>query len=385
MQLNFDTQLFGRRLFGNVGQRNADTRVVSTGFTTNIALTGPRALEARHSYSDDLPSMNVAFELSDKFLVRAGWAKVMARPMLQNLAPTISGITTPSAGTGTLTIGNPRLAPFRAENFDLSFEWYFNEGGLLSLALFKKDVTNFPQTVSTDASIQSILDPAALSAFLETLTLPQRDWVLGTFSGTPGTFAVRQFQDAPGGEIKGFELAYQQDLTFLPGWGKNFGVQANFTKLSSELSYILDPGSITPPAPQVVQNGPFLGASPKSANATLYYETPKWSARVSWAYRDRYVTTYPLAAGTCPPGLNPTTNPLIPCDAPLLNDFVGSEATRNIDASVKLQVTDWLQFSIEALNITNQTEDRWAYQDEPLVTQYSSTGRQIFAGFRLRL
>ncbi len=385
MQLNFDTELFGHRLFGNVGQRNADTRVVSTGFTTNIALTGPRPLEARHSYSDDLPSMNVAFELSEKFLVRAGWAKVMARPMLQNLAPTISGITTPSSGAGSLTIGNPRLAPFRAENFDLSFEWYFNEGGLLSLGLFKKDVSNFPQTVSSDASIQAILDPAAFDAFLETLTQPQRDWVLGTFSGTPGTFAVRQFQNAPGGEIKGYELAYQQDLTFLPGWGKNFGIQANFTKLSSELSYILDPGSATPPVPQVVQNGPFLGASPKSANATLYYETPKWSARVSWAYRDRYVTTYPLAAGTCPPGLNPTTSPLVPCDSPLLNDFVGSEATRNIDASVKFQATEWLQFSIEALNITNQTENRWAYQDEPLVTQYSSTGRQIFAGFRLRL
>ena len=45
----------------------------------------------------------------------------------------------------------------------------------------------------------------------------------------------------------------------------------------------------------------------------------------------------------------------------------------------------YLSFSIEGLNLTNQTEDRWAYQDEPLVTQYSSTGRQIFAGFRLSL
>jgi outer membrane receptor protein involved in Fe transport len=83
--------------------------------------------------------------------------------------------------------------------------------------------------------------------------------------------------------------------------------------------------------------------------------------------------------------LNPTTSPLVPCDAPLLNDFVGSEATRNIDASVKFQATEWLQFSIEALNLTNQTENRWAYEADPLVTQYSSTGRQIFAGFRLSL
>ena len=68
-----------------------------------------------------------------------------------------------------------------------------------------------------------------------------------------------------------------------------------------------------------------------------------------------------------------------------MNDFVGSEATRNIDASVTWQATDFLSFTVEGLNLTNQTENRWAYQDEPLVTQYSSTGRQIFAGFRLTL
>jgi iron complex outermembrane recepter protein len=390
VQINFDTQLFDHRIFGNVGQRNADTRVVSTGFTTAptaAGTSGPRPLQARHSYTDDLPSANLAFEVTDKLLVRAGWAKVMARPLLANLSPTISGITTPTTGTGSITIGNPELSPFRAENLDLSVEWYFSEGGLLSLGLFKKDVSNFPQTISGEATIQSLLNPSAFAAFLETLTPQQRDWVTGANTGgVPGSFGVRQFRDAPGGEIKGFELSYQQDFTFLPGWMKNFGMQANFTKLSSELGYIIDPGQTTPPvSPQVVSNGPFLGASPKSANATLYYETPKWSARVSWAYRDRYVTTYPLAAGTCAPGLQPAPNQNTPCDSPLINDFVGSEATRNIDAAVKFQATDWLQFTIEALNLTNQTEDRWAYESEPLVTQYSSTGRQIFAGFRLSL
>jgi TonB-dependent receptor len=379
VQLNFDTSLFDHRLFGNIGQRKADTRVRSLGFTT-AGPTGPRPIEASHDYSDDLPSINVAYELSDKWLLRAGWAKVMARPQLANLAPTISGITTPSAaGTiGSLTIGNPELAPFRAKNMDLSLEWYFNEGGLLSLALFKKEVSNFPQTVSTEGFIQDILGPDAYAAFLETQTAAQQIWLeTGGPGGGPGLYGIRQFRNAPGGDIKGWELSYQQDLTFLPGWMKNFGVQANFTKLSSSLAYIIDPGATVPtPIPQVVANGPFTGASPKSANATLYYETPKWSARVSWAYRDRYVTTYPLAAGTCAPG---------ECNSPLINDFVGSEATRNIDAGVKFQATDWLQFSVEGLNLTNQTEDRWAYQDEPLVTQYSSPGRQIFAGFRMTL
>jgi outer membrane receptor protein involved in Fe transport len=83
--------------------------------------------------------------------------------------------------------------------------------------------------------------------------------------------------------------------------------------------------------------------------------------------------------------LIPGSNPPAPCNAPLINDFIGSEATRNVDASVTWQATDHLSLTLEGLNLTNQTEDRWAYQDEPLVTQYSSTGRQIFAGFRLSL
>jgi len=386
-QLDFNFDLFGKRMFGNVGVRKADTRVKSLGFTTSLAgpNPGPRPLFGLNHYSDDLPSANLAYQITDDIVIRAGWAKVMARPLLANLSPSITGLTLQTApgAFGSVTVGNPELSPFRAKNIDLSFEWYFAEGGLFSVALFKKEVSNFPQTVATSGTLQQLLSPDEYAVIFATATAQQQAWLSGT-SGSQALFGIRRFENAPGGDIKGYELSYQQDLTFLPGFLKNFGVQANFTHLNSELQYILDPGStVAPLAPQVTQGGPFLGASPDSANATLYYETPKWSARVSWAFRDRYVSTYPVAAGTCAPGLIPggTT----PCNAPLINDFIGSEATRNIDASVTWQATDFLSFTVEGLNLTNQTEDRWAYQEEPLVTQYSSTGRQIFAGFRLSL
>jgi TonB-dependent receptor len=384
-QINFNYDVFGHRTSGNFGIRDAATHVKSQGFTPSTAATGPRPLQAEHTYSDKLPSFNIAYQLTDTMLLRGGWSKVMARPQLQNLAPTITGLTTPTIGSTTVpsvTLGNPELSPFRAENFDLSWEWYFQEGGLLSVAVFKKDVSNFPQTVSTSSTLQEILPPDQYVATLETLTPAQVAWVNGGGSGGgPGLYGVRQFQDAPGGEIKGYEVSYQQDFTFLPSFWKNFGVQANYTHLNSELQYIVDPGNTlvtptTPARPQITAGGPFTGASPDSANFTLYYETKKWSARASYAFRSEYVSQYPIAAGTCDPGV---------CDAPLVNDFLGSRATRNIDAKVTWQAMDYLSFTIEALNITNQTEDRWAYEDEPLVTQYSSTGRQIFAGFRLSL
>ena len=156
MQINFDYDIGGHRTSGNFGVRDADTHVKALGYTPSVAATGPRPLEAEHTYTDKLPSFNIAYQLTDTMLLRGGWAKVMARPQLQNLAPTISGLTTPTIGSTTVpsvTLGNPELAPFRAQNYDLSWEWYFQEGGLLSVAVFKKDVSNFPQTVSTAATL----------------------------------------------------------------------------------------------------------------------------------------------------------------------------------------------------------------------------------------
>ncbi|WP_231576641.1 TonB-dependent receptor [Brevundimonas sp. KM4] len=180
-------------------------------------------------------------------------------------------------------------------------------------------------------------------------------------------FQVRQYNDAPGGKLDGFEIAYQQNFTFLPAPFDGFGIQANYTQIESELEYILDP------ARNLTGTAPFLGASPKSFNATIFYEVEKWSARVSSAYRAAYQTTYPLASGGCDPGV---------CDSPLINDFIGSEETLNVDAAFTYKLTDNVTFTAEALNLTNQTDTRWAYQADPVVNNYGSTGRQYFVGAR---
>jgi len=36
------------------------------------------------------------------------------------------------------------------------------------------------------------------------------------------------------------------------------------------------------------------------------------------------------------------------------------------------------------IGLTAETDDRWAYQADPLVEQYSAPGRQYFAGFRVQ-
>ncbi|MDV3459297.1 TonB-dependent receptor [Sphingomonas sp. HF-S4] len=389
-QADWNSELFGRPFRGNAGTRIAITDVTSTGATT-----AGRPIVGTNKYTDYLPSLNVVYEPVNDLLVRISASKVMARPLLGNLAPTLTAISVPTtAGAqsgATLTVGNPKLQPFRSTNFDASVEWYFAPGGLLSLAAFRKDIDSFPQTIFFTAPLSRFADQATIAAILAQFTpgSPQANYITGGFD-----FQARQFADAPGGWLKGIEASFQMDFTFLPGFLKNFGAQVNYTHIDSELNYILDPGTAT--VPRTTGKGPFLGVSPDAVNATLYYDSKPFRARVSMAHRKGYSTNYPIAAGSCSPGIIPNPTPLTPgqvnannapggyCTGPLINDFIYSRSTTNIDASMSFNFTDWVSLTLEGLNLTNQTSDRYAYEGQNAVTQYASSGRIFRAGVRVR-
>ncbi|PHY21721.1 TonB-dependent receptor [Caulobacter sp. BP25] len=368
VQFDYNTELFGRELRGNIGTRYAITDVQSDGLTNSS-----RPISGENNYKDVLPSLNAVYEVADNMFLRFGAAKVMARPLLGNLAPSVTAISVPStAGAtvgGSLTVGNPKLDPFRATNYDLSFEWYFTSGALISIAVFDKDIKNFPQTLINNGPLSSIMDADAIAA----LRAAQTNVNSIAYIDADNTFDIRQFGNAPGGYIRGIEFNYQQNLTFLPWYFKNLGVQFNATHLESELNYIVTPANSRTGAAAVTAKGPFTGASPNAANFTIYYEVDKFSARLSSSYRKGYRTTYPIAAGTCEPGF---------CDSPLVNDFLGSSKTFNLDGSATYKLSKNITFTLEALNLTDQTENRWAYENDPVVTRYAAVGRSIFAGVR---
>jgi len=288
----------------------------------------------------------------------------------------------------TLTIGNPQLKPFRATNLDASIEWYFAPGGLISIAGFQKEIDSFPQTIFYTASLSNFADPETIAAIQAQFTNANQI----AYIQNDRPFTARQFRDAPGGWLRGIEVSFQMDFTFLPSFLKNFGAQVNYTHIDSELNYILDPGTVNAQGvqltPQTLGKGPFLGVSPDAFNATLYYETKRFRARVSVAQRKGYSTAYPIAAGSCSPGL--TNNPANPsvagteCNGPLINDFVFSRSTTNVDASMSFNFTDWASLTLEGLNLTNQPSERYAYEGQNAVTQYASSGRIFRAGVRFR-
>ncbi|MBU2418290.1 MAG: TonB-dependent receptor [Alphaproteobacteria bacterium] len=339
VQVDFDTAMGAMPVRGNVGLRYIETDQYSTGYT--LAAGAPVFTEANRSYDDLLPSMNIVFEPMEDFLVRLGAAKVMTRPGLGSLTP--GGTVSVSGNNRTVNSGNPLLEPTRATTYDVAFEWYFAPESILSLALFKKDINSFVANDTVTAPFTGnalgLPDSVATAACGATAGCsPGADWVFN------------QPVNTEGGELDGFEISYQQPLTFLPGVFRNFGVLANYTYVDSEIEY---PNGTT---------NTLTNLSKRAYNGTLYYEDDRFSARVSGTYRDGYLTQVPGRNG---------------------NAIEGVVDTFNVDASASYNVTEELTLTLEGINLTDEVPTQYV-GNYNLVSVHHHTGRQLFAGFRYR-
>ncbi|MDO9223257.1 MAG: TonB-dependent receptor [Caulobacter sp.] len=342
VQAQFRTEWAGMPVRGDFGLRYVKTEVEASGF---LATGGGTAVTAVNDYSDVLPSVNMAIDLTDDVKLRLGAAKVMARPQLPNLSP---GGTVNTASQ-LITTGNPLLDPFQAKTYDASLEWYFAKDSLLSFAIFYKDIDSYIQTVRETRAYGTTGLPLSL--------LP------------PGQDASTVYQvtapiNTEGGPLKGFEISYQQPFTFLPAPLDRFGAVLNYTYVQSEIEYATSATS------GVTVTDDLVNLSPRAYNATLYYEYGRVAARVSASYRDDYLQTVP--------GRNSSTA----AGATNTNDVEGKRETFNVDASASFKVNDSMSLTFEALNLTDEYNDQYISSTADRSSVYHHTGRQIYFGFR---
>jgi TonB-dependent receptor len=385
-QIDFNFDVLGNPLRGDVGVRVARTSVTGRGNVGGTRSSLGVPVTARNEYTDVLPSANIVYEPVRNFLIRFAASKTISRPQLNALTPGTTAFPTGLNAAGAapqVTVGNPNLEPFRSTNFDVSFERYFGRSGIVALTLFHKDLKSFPQQIAGEAPLSDVFSPEIYEQILGTITSP----TLLAYTQAGGVYAVRQFQDAPGGTIKGLEVNVQTNFDIISEALASFGVTANYTYIDSELSYLTSTvlsttqTGTTSTAQNTFATGPFLNTSPHSFNATLYYENEVWSARVSGAYRKRYVNRFPLSSGTCAVGIN--TNAGGPCNSPVLADFGYTEDTLNVDAALAWNVNKIVKLTLEGRNLTNEPQYRSMYQANPVTQTYASTGRIFTAGVRV--
>lgn len=325
---------------GNVGVRRVKTTQSSTGYST---VDGAMVLtHVSRDYTDTLPSLNLVAELAPDLMLRFGAAKVMARPGLSSLTP---GTTLSlSSGHRYVNGGNPNLDPIRARTLDLGVEWYFQEGGLLGLALFHKDIESFVQGTSTVMPFSASGLPASL--------------LDGTGVSPNEDFTFTRPLNTPGGDLKGAEFNYVQPFSFLPGRWSNLGLQLNYTWVDSQIQYLTSTGAAS-------LKTDLTGLSKNSYNSTLFYEGEKLGARVSYTHRDGYYTQVPASVQ----GFS----------------FHGMDAVDTVDASISWKIDDHLEVSLEGINLTNETTNEWVGTSAwKLPLTYTQTGREFLLGLRYK-
>jgi hypothetical protein len=274
-----------------------ETEQTSKGYTFTSG--SPLQTEVTRKYDDVLPSLNLVYDFSDSLLMRVGAAKVMTRPSLGQLNPGSS--VSVSGNSRSVTAGNPDLEPFRADAYDLGFEWYFASESILSVALFYKDIESFVQTIA-----RRVRSPATRWACRTASPIAACGTTPGCSPSADWDFSCRP---TPGRRTAGLRNQLPAAVQLPARVWSNFGAILNYTGVESEIDYLNSAGA-------VIATDDLTGLSKSAYNATLYYDNKTFSARISAAYRSDYLTTVPGRDG---------------------NDVEGTASTLNIDFSSLVQ------------------------------------------------
>ncbi|WP_286133483.1 TonB-dependent receptor [Colwellia sp. UCD-KL20] len=207
-----------------------------------------------------LPSLTLSYKINEDMVGRFALSKTMARPRIDSLKPSYSMAQNVwGAGDSNGTINNPALKPLESKNIDLSYEWYFNEGGAFSLAYFHKDMSNFEEKASINAHWvdltsmdQSVIQSSNPLDFLIEKGADGKDLL---FDETPNCFEnsrhrwqtnslesssvcdtiiVNLIRNGKGGTNQGIEVGYTQNFDFLPGVFGGLGTTMNYTYSDSK-------------------------------------------------------------------------------------------------------------------------------------------------------
>ncbi|MCU1317245.1 MAG: TonB-dependent receptor [Candidatus Acidoferrum typicum] len=259
------------RLVAGVRFEGTNLDTVTPVFDANNNFLGNTKLNG--SYVKALPSASLRFALKTDTNLRLIYSRGFSRPDPQEIAQAVSVDNT--ANPILVGLGNPNLKPETADNIDVLFEHYLNPFGVITAGYFYKNLT----------------EPIITHTFDNVTT--------GTFGSatcsTTTTCRVTQPVNAGSAWINGFEAAYLQHLSFLPGAFAGLGISANYGYTASRTSFGPDFGRTD--HPRLVRN------APHTWNISPTYDRRRISMRVGLSYNAQNIAGYG-APGTGPFGDN---------------------------------------------------------------------------------
>lgn len=307
------------------GARWEQTEFTAQGKTLNLDNETASIAQRDRRYDNFLPGVHLRYDVTDALVLRASWTNSIARPDFSQTA----FYKSINNDDQEISVGNPDLETLESMNWDASVEYYLPSLGVLSAAVFYKDIENF--------SFETV-DPAGDPAF-------------------PG-YEVTTFLNGGKGRIQGLELAYQQQLRGLPAPFDGLGVMANITFLDSSAFYPTRAG----------ESVPFVGQSDYVGNVGLTYEKGGFFARAAVNFRSERLREDEPIGGNRFEDL-------------IVDDFA------QLDLTVRYKFSKNLIFFTELVNITD--EPFRVFQRSPDGTtrlgQWEEYGWSANVGFRWSL
>jgi iron complex outermembrane receptor protein len=252
------------KFHGNFGLRYIGTSVTGTSYAfdgTNIpgdigANDGwdTNLVSQSSSYHYVLPSLNVAYDVDRNTIARFAASQTMTRPNFDNMFLVNEAGYEDNVNDQAVTYGSVALKPMISTNLDLSLEYYYGKGNMLSATYYHKNLNNF---ITTETEINQQIGITAPNV----LPNPIDNWT------------INRYVNAGGGRVDGLEL--QADHA----WDNGFGVAANFTLINA----VAPASSYTDEQPQFTQS------SKDNANVVTYWENSQFFVRLAYNYRSAYM------------------------------------------------------------------------------------------------
>lgn len=288
----------------------------------------------KRNFDNWLPSMNLRYELDKNMIARLGIGRTIGR---QNYNLLGAGFGTPACdANGCIVTGpNPDLRPMTSDNLDASWSWYFAPRSIVAVSVFHSKIDGYAKTGTAGGSTVDLLDP--------------RDQTVKTFHINTSS--------QQGARISGIELQYEQ-----PFGKTNFGFTSNVSRANTKV----DDGR------------PMVGASDLTANAGVYYEDTKLSARLVANYRSEYVASTTAPAPTAnSQGLSVINGVLMPT-APTY-----AAPVTTLAFSANYYITKNLELAFSATNLTNAKRAQYRYSEEEQ-QRVDVSGRQYYLNLRYK-
>jgi iron complex outermembrane receptor protein len=373
LMADLDGKLGALPYTGNVGVQVVRTRQSASGNQVDLAnCTGitvdtcPYAVRSDGtSYTNVLPSLNLAFDLQRDQYLRVGAGKQISRANLDNMKASMDfGLQSATATAPALTgyAGNPQLKPYQATSFDISYEKYFGKKAYVSAALFYKKLDSYVINAPRE------FDFAAYTS--ANTPLPQT----GPYKNSTVGFLTKP-ENGDGGNMHGVELAVNMPFSLftkgmLGGWLDGFGVQASHSYTDSAVKLPTSAFVSRNNAP--VFNGAVdsIGLPGLSKNVTsmrLYYENHGLQLAVAGYKRSDFI------------------GQILDYRSDSQFTFIKGETIVDLQAAYEFQ-QGWLKgwtLLVQGHNMSNQPFREYT-KDPNQITNEVKYGRTYFAGVNVK-